>query len=139
MPTAAPTPSTPQAESFVTMPRAPASAIEGFGAFVRRDYPSPQMWLDVLTEMQRASARWYARRQEAIREAGALMNAPPGQTPQEAAEGWSRFVAASAQRAVEDVSDQVQTTIKAAAYLAPGTARTAETLAALRANGTVPH
>ncbi len=129
------------AESFVTMPRLPgAAAFDGYGALIRRDYPSPQMWLDVLNEMQRASARWYARRQDAIREAGALMSAPPGQSPQEKAEAWSRFAATSAQRAIEDLSDQIQTGIKAAMYLAPGTTRTAEALSALRANGSsTPH
>lgn len=133
---------TPAAESFVTMPRPnAASAFDSYGALVRREYPSPQMWLDVLTEMQRASARWYARRQEAIREAGALMSAPPGQTAQEAAEAWGRFAGASAQRMIEDVSDHMQTGIKAAMYLSPGTARTSEALSALRANGhsSIPH
>jgi hypothetical protein len=129
------------AESFVTMPRVPAaSAFEGYGALMRRDYASPQMWLDVLNEMQRASARWYARRQEAIREAQALLSTPPGQNPQETAQALSRFAASSAQRAIEDLSDQMQTGIKAAMYLAPGATRTAEALSALRANGSsTPH
>jgi hypothetical protein len=107
---------------------------------MRRDYASPQMWLDVLNEMQRASARWYARRQEAIREAQALLSTPPGQNPQETAQALSRFAASSAQRAIEDLSDQMQTGIKAAMYLAPGATRTAEALSALRANGSsTPH
>jgi hypothetical protein len=130
------------AESFVTLPRlsSAAAAINDYGAVIRREIASPQMWLDVLTEMQRASARWYARRQDAIREAGALMSTPPGQNPQEKAEAWSRFAAASAQRAIEDVSDQMQTAMKAAAYLAPGTTRTAEAVSALRAHGSsTPH
>lgn len=131
----------PRAESFVTMPRPTASAFDGFNAAVRQDYPSAQMWLDVLSEMQRVSARWYARRQEAIREAGALANAPPGQTPGETAEAWGRFVAANTQRMIEDVSDQIQTGLKAAMYLSPGKARTAEARSALRANGhaSFPH
>lgn len=141
MPTA-PQPTPPFVESFVTLPRPPvASALESYSAIVRREYASPQMWLDVLTEMQRASARWYARRQDAIREAGLLMNAPPGQTPQETAEAWGRFAGASAQRMIEDVSDQMQTGMKAAMYLSPGTTRTAQALSALRANGhsSIPH
>jgi hypothetical protein len=97
------------------------------------------MWLDVLTEMQRATARWYARRQDAIREAGALMSAPPGRTASEAAQAWGKFTAANTQRLIEDVSDQMQTTIKSAMYLAPGVQRTAETLSSLRANGSVSH
>ena len=130
----------PTPESFVTVPRPPiATAFDSLGALTRRDYPTPQMWLDVLTEMQRASARWYARRQDAIREAGALMSAPPGRTVREAAVAWSNFTAANTQRLIEDVSDQMQTTIKAAMYLAPGVQRTAETLSSLRANGSVPH
>jgi hypothetical protein len=128
-------------ESFVTMPRFPvANPFEGYGALVKREYASPQMWLDVLNEMQRASARWYARRQDAIREAGSLLSAPPGQAPQDVAQAWGRFAAASAQRAVEDLSDQMQTGLKAAMYLAPGATRTAEALSALRANGSsTPH
>ncbi len=129
------------AESFVTVPRFPATnPFEGYSALIKRDYPSPQMWLDVLNEMQRASARWYARRQDAIREAQALMSAPSARAPQEAAEAWSRFAAASVQRAIEDLSDQMQTGIKAAMYLSPGAKRTAEALSALRANGSsTPH
>ena len=129
------------AESFVTMPRLPASnPFESYGALMKREYASPQMWLDVLNEMERVSARWYARRQEAIREAGELMNAAQGKSPQQAAEAWSRFAATSAQRAIEDLSDQMQTGMRAAMYLCPGSTRTAEALSALRSNGSAtPH
>ena len=76
---------------------------------------SQRAWMRMFNDMQTIGMRWCERRQEMIRDSAAWLE-PPTQ-PADMALAWRRWASNSAQRWIDDVSDQIELAMKAAARL----------------------
>jgi len=76
---------------------------------------SQRAWMRMFNDMQTIGMRWCERRQEMIRDSAAWLD--PGAQPADMATAWRRWASNSAQRWIDDVSDQIELAMKATARL----------------------
>lgn len=76
---------------------------------------SQRAWMRMFNDMQTLGMRWCERRQEMIRDSAAWLE--PNAQPGDMAMAWRRWASNSAQRWIDDVSDQLELAMKATARL----------------------
>lgn len=103
------------AEMFASLPK-PMGMNDSYRELVRFEFDTSQRaWMRLLNDMQDFSVRWCARRQEMLRDSAFWLDASV--QPGDIASVWRRWASNSAQRWIDDVSDQMEVAMKTAARL----------------------
>ncbi len=104
------------AEMFARLPK-PMGMNDSYRELVRFELDTSQRaWMRLLNDMQDLGARWCARRQEMLRDSTFWLDAS-ATGPGDMASAWRRWASSSAQRWIDDVSDQMEVAMKAAARM----------------------
>lgn len=97
---------------------------ETYGALFRFELDTSQKaWMRTVAEMQDLGARWFARRQDMMRDYAAWFDPAGAAQP---AEAWRRWATNTTQRMIADVSDQMECAIRAATRLGEAMEQPAE-------------
>jgi hypothetical protein len=91
---------------------------ETYGELFRYELDTSQKaWVRAMAEMQELSARWVARRQAMLRDYALWFDPAGASRPAEFTTAWRRFATNSANRLIEDMSDQMECALRAASRI----------------------
>jgi hypothetical protein len=86
-----------------------------YGELFRHEINTSQKaWMQMVADFQQLSTRWVARRQEMLRDSALLLQPDSLAKPGDVANVWWRWASNSAQRVIDDMSDQLEVTLRAA-------------------------